>query len=171
MARVKDSSETNTLDQGLDYAEMDLVVNDGTSPGVVDGVNAFVVSIVLVAIFVLDLTTVTGIVKEESVIRLSILHEPTHSADDVLSGRNHDWILLIISQQNHVLSLVAIALYQESGNVVYIVDTSSQLSFLVKVVDADEKCLATTGTSGVLESVAFGGSVAELLGCSGRRRS
>jgi hypothetical protein len=171
MTRVKDSSETNTLDQGLDNTEMDLVVNNGTSLGVVYRVNAFVISIVLIAIFVLDLATVTGIVKEESVIGLSIWHEPTHSADDVFPGRNHDWVSLIISQQNHVLSLVAIALYQESRNIVYVVDTSPQLALLVKVVDADEKCLATTGTFGVLESIAFGGSVAELLGYRGRRRS
>lgn len=113
----------------------------------------------------------TGIVKEESIIGLSVRHKPTHSPNDVLSGRNHDWILLIIGQQNHVLSLVAIALYQESRNIVYVVDTSSQLAFLVKVVDADEKCLATTSTSGVLESIAFGGSMTELLGHRGGRRS
>lgn len=50
MTRVKDGSETNTLGQGLDDTEMDLVVNDGTSLGVIDRVNAFIISIILVAV-------------------------------------------------------------------------------------------------------------------------
>jgi hypothetical protein len=76
---------------------------------------------------------------------------------------------LIIGQNDHVLSLVAISLNKEGRHVVDIVDTTSKLSFLIEVVDANQKSLATTGTVGILESIAFGGSVTELLGRRWRR--
>ena len=109
--------------------------------------------------------------KEESIIGLGVLDQPAESADDVFASGNHDRVLLVISQDDHVLSLVVVALHQEGRDVVYIVDTSTQLAFLTKIVDTNEKRLATTGTSGVLESVAFGGTVAELLRNIGRRWS
>lgn len=109
--------------------------------------------------------------KEESIVGLGVLDQPAESADDVFASGNHDRILLVISQDDHVLSLVVVALHQEGRDVVYIVDTSTQLAFLAKIVDTDEKRLATTGTSGVLESVAFGGTVAELLRNIGGRWS
>ena len=76
---------------------------------------------------------------------------------------------MIIGQNDHVLSLVAIPLNKEGRHVVYIVDAASKLSLLVEVVDANQKSLATTGTVGILESIAFGSSVTELLGRRWRR--
>jgi hypothetical protein len=150
---------------------MDFVVDDGTSLGVVNWVDTLIKSVIFIAVQILDSATVTGVVKEESVIGLGVLDKPAKSADDVFASGNHDRILLVISQDDHVLSLVAIALHQEGRDVVYVVDTSTQLALLTKVVDADEKRLATTGTFGVLESIAFRGTVAELLGNIGGRWS
>lgn len=52
-----------------------------------------------------------------------------------------------------------------------IVDAAAKLTILTKVVDADKQSLAPAGTVGVLESVTFGGPMAELLRRRGRRRT
>jgi uncharacterized membrane protein len=150
---------------------MDFVIDDRTSLGVVDWVDTLIISVIFIAVQVLDSATVTGVMKEESIIGLGVLDKPAESANNVFAGRNHDRILLVIGQDDHVLPLVVIALHQEGRDVVYVVDTSTQLALLAKIVDADEKRLATTGTFGVLESIAFRGTVAELLGNIGGRWS
>lgn len=109
--------------------------------------------------------------EEEGIVGLRVLNEPTHSADDVVPCRLHDGVGLVVGQDDHVLSLVAVPLDEEGRDVVDIVDAAAQLAILAKVVDADEQSLATAGTVGVLESIAFGGTVAELLGNRRRGRT
>jgi hypothetical protein len=110
-------------------------------------------------------------VEEQRIVGLSVLNQPAHGADNVVLGGLHDRVRLVISQDNHILTLVVIALREEGSEVVHIVDTPPKLSVLTKVVDADEESLALSRAVGVLEGVALGGTVAELLGRRGRRRT
>jgi hypothetical protein len=59
MARVEDSSETDTLSQGLHHTVVDLVIDNGASFSVINGVDAFIVTIIFVTIHVFNLTTMT----------------------------------------------------------------------------------------------------------------
>jgi hypothetical protein len=111
----------------------------------------------------------TGVMEEERVISLGIVDEPSHGTNHVGLGRSHHWILLVVCQNDHVLSFVSVSLDQEVGHVVDVVDASAKLSLLSKVINTDQQGLSTTGTVGVLESIALRGTVAELLGSSRRR--
>ena len=59
MTRIENGCETDTGLQRLDHTEVNLVVNNMASLLVVDRVDDFVVSIILVAVKVLGLTAVT----------------------------------------------------------------------------------------------------------------
>jgi hypothetical protein len=85
MARVKNGSETNTLYQGLHDTEMNFIINDGTSFGVVNRVDAFVVSVIFIAIQVFDLTTVTLKSMLESLVQMTAW---THQSS---GGTGHRW--------------------------------------------------------------------------------
>ena len=93
--------------------------------------------------------------KEKRIIRLSILHEPVHRADDVrFCGLAHG-ILLIIGQNHHVLSGIPEMPIQVPAHILDIVDAATKLAALSEVVYADQKRLATARTGGVLEVVAL----------------
>lgn len=105
--------------------------------------------------------------KEQSIVGLGISNKPLHSLDDVLLCRAHNGVLLVVGQENHVFPLVAIALDEEVGKVLDIVDTSAQFAFFANVVDSDQQSLAFTRAVGVLEGIAIGCAVAELLRSGG----
>lgn len=63
----------------------------------------------------------------------------------------------------YILLAVAVELHQEVGQVADVVDAAAQLALLAKVVDADQQGLALASTLRVLEGVAGGGAMAELL--------
>ncbi len=101
--------------------------------------------------------------QEQGVVGLGALDEPLHGADDVGLGGLHDGVLRVVGQDDHVLALVVVVFAEEVGHVVDVVDAAAQLALLAKVVDADEQRLALTRAVGVLERVALGRTVAELL--------
>ena len=101
--------------------------------------------------------------KEERVVRPSILDEPMHGAQDVLFCRLAHWILLVVGEDDHILTFVAEVFDEVGRHVPNIVDTASELSTLAKVVDADEEGFPPSGAKGVLERVVLGGAVAEVL--------
>jgi hypothetical protein len=76
MARVKNGCETDTLHQGLHDTEMNLIIDDGTSFGVVNGVDALVVSVIFIAIQVFDLTTMTLERMLDSLVQMKALDSP-----------------------------------------------------------------------------------------------
>ena len=87
-----------------------------------------------------------------------------HRPQNVRLRRLTHRILLVVRQDDHVLALVTEVLVQVRRHVLDVVDATSELAALVEVVDADEEGFATTGAERVLESVAAGSAVAELLG-------
>ena len=78
-------------------------------------------------------------------------------------GGLHNRVLLVISQDDHVLPFVAMVLNQVLRQVFGVVDASTQLALLAKVVDADQKGATLARAVGVLEGVILGRTVAELL--------
>lgn len=76
--------------------------------------------------------------KKESIIWLGVLNEPAHGSNDVGLGRLHHWVLLIICQDDHILSPIVVALYKESRDILHIIDTTSKLTFLAEVVDTNQ---------------------------------
>src|SRR5687767_6061204 len=80
-----------------------------------------------------------------------------------------DRVLLIIREDDHVFPLVTVPLDEEGRDIVHIIDTSTQLSILSKIVDTDQQSLSFTSTIGVLKRVATGSSMAKLLSSLWRR--
>ena len=97
--------------------------------------------------------TLTGVVEEEGVIRPGILHEPMHCSQDILLGGLAHGILLVISENNHILATVTKVLDEVVCHVATVIDASSQLATLAKIVDSDEESFATAGTIGVAEGI------------------
>ena len=52
-------------------------------------------------------------------------------------SRNHDRIVLVIGQDDHVFPLVSVALDEELGDVLSIVYAPTKFTLLAEVVDAD----------------------------------
>jgi hypothetical protein len=59
---------------------------------------------------------------------------------------------------------------QVAAHVLYVVDTSSQLTALAEIVDADQESLTATRAIRVLKGIAAGSAVAECLGLRWWRR-
>ena len=108
--------------------------------------------------------------EKEGVIRPGVLHEPVHCAQDVLLRRLADRVLLVVCEDDHVIPLVSIGLVQEGGHVLHVVDASSELPPLAKVVDADQERLSPPGAVGVLERIMLRSTRSEGLRCLRRRR-
>jgi hypothetical protein len=141
-----------------------LVVDDVPGCPEVNGVNDLVVAVIFIAIEVGRLTAVAGVVEKERVVRLRVFDKPVHGSDDIrFRGLAHG-ILLIVGQNNHVLSFVSEMLVQVGRHVLRIVNAASELAALAEVVDADEERFPPSGTSGILECVALGRAVSEVLG-------
>ena len=86
-----------------------------------------------------------------------------HRSQYVLLCRLAHGILLIIGQDDHVLSCIAEIAIKVGRHVLHIVDASSQLSSLSEVIDANQQSLPSSGTIGVLEIVSLRSAVAEPL--------
>ena len=108
--------------------------------------------------------------EEKRVVGLCILHQPVHCSKNVCLGGLAHRVLLVIGKQNHILAGVSEVLVEVGRHVLDVVDAPAQLSSLLKIVDTDQKCFASTGAGRVLKSVAVGRSMAESLFLLWRRR-
>lgn len=70
---------------------------------------------------------------------------------------------MVVGQDHHVLSLVAITLHQKVRDVDGIIDAALELVLGPKVVDTDQQSLSFSGAVGILESVFIGSAMAETL--------
>ena len=134
------------------------------------GIYDFVVTVVLVPVEIRRLPAMTGVMEEERIVRSRVFHQPVHCSQDICLGRLAHRILLIICQDHHVLSLVAEMAVQVGRHILHIVDASSELASLAKVVDTYEKRFPSAGAVGVLECIPAGCAGAESLGLRGWRR-
>lgn len=75
--------------------------------------------------------------EEQRVIGTRILDQPVHSPKNVCLCWLAHWVLLVISQEHHVLASIAEVLVQVGRHVLDIVDTSAQLTFLAEVIDTN----------------------------------
>ena len=92
-----------------------------------------------------------------------------HCAQDVrFCGLAHG-VLLVIRERDHVLALVPKELVQVCAHVLDIVDAATELAPLAKVVDTNQQRFPAPITCRVLEGVAIGRAVAEILCARGRR--
>ena len=108
--------------------------------------------------------------EEQRIIRSGILDQPVHGAEDVLFRRLAHRVLLIVGEKNHILSGVPKVRVEIGRHVLDIVDTTSELTSLTKVVYADEKRFASTRAVGVLEAIPLRSTTAKTLHALGRRR-
>lgn len=70
---------------------------------------------------------------------------------------------MVVCQDHHILPLVTKTLVKVGRHVFGVVDASSQLSLLAKIVDADKQCLPAAGAVGVLEGVAVRCAISKCL--------
>lgn len=99
--------------------------------------------------------------EEEGVIGLGVLNKPVHSTQDVGLGRLAHWVLLVIGQNNHVLTGITKGLVQVGRHVLDVVDTPAQLTLLTEIIDTNQQRLSLASASGVLESVILRSAVTE----------
>ena len=85
-----------------------------------------------------------------------------HRSQYVLLCRLAHGILLIIGQDDHVLSRITEIAVKVGRHVFHVVDASPQLSSLPEVIDANEQSLPSSGTIGVLVTVSSRCAIAEL---------
>lgn len=117
---------------------MHLVIYYMTGLPKVDRVDNFIVTILFVSVQILRLATVTGIVEEQRIILPRVFHQPVHGSEYVLLRRLAHRILLVVCQDDHVLSLVAEVSIQVGRHVLHIIDASTKLATLPEIVDAYE---------------------------------
>ena len=86
-----------------------------------------------------------------------------HSAQNVRFGRLAHRILLIIRQDDHILSRVSEILVEVTAHIFDVVDTSSQLTTLPEVIDADQERFSPSRAVTVLKTVALGSTGTEML--------
>lgn len=77
-----------------------------------------------------------------------------HRSQDIRFSRLTHGILLIVREDNHILSGVAEVLIQIGRHIPGIINAPAQLSLLSKVVDPDQQRLSLPCTVGVLKVVA-----------------
>ena len=77
--------------------------------------------------------------EEEGVVWPGVLDEPVHRPQNVLFRRLAQRILLVVREYHHVVPLVAEIFCKVCRHVPHVVDASSELAALTKVVDANEK--------------------------------
>jgi hypothetical protein len=147
-----------------------LVIGDVTDLAEVDRVDDLVESVLLVSIKVLSLTAMTGVVEKEGVVRTGILNQPMHSSKDVLLGGLAHGVLLIIGEDDHILSLIAKVLNEIPGHVSDIIDAAAELSALPEVINADQQRFPSASALRVLECIPLRGAIAEVLWRLWRRR-
>ncbi len=106
--------------------------------------------------------------NKKRVVRLRFMHQPLHGTDNIRLRWHTLRVLLVVGQNHHVLSAIALPLVQERRHVRHIIDTPLQLVRLPKVVDPNQQSLPTTGTGRVLELVVRWRAASEMLGAHGR---
>lgn len=103
MTAVHNRSKTTSCREGLDQDIVHDIVNNNTRPCVVDRVDGIVVSIILVAVEIDCLATVSAEMQEERVVRSCIPDEPLHSGEDVGLCGFPCRICLIVRQCHRIL--------------------------------------------------------------------
>lgn len=168
VARVEDGRQPDAGLQGSDHDAVHFVVDDVAILPKVNRIYHLVVAVILVSVKILSLTAMARVVEKERVIWLRVLDQPVHRPKDILLGRLAHGVLLIIRQDNHVLSPVAVVLDQVSGHVAHVIDAATELTTLAKVVDAHQQRLPPARAVGVLKRVSGGCTLTKVL--RGRRR-
>ena len=129
-------------DWEISHNSVHLIIHDMARMAEVHRVDGFVVTVTLITIQILGLTTMAGVVEEQRIVWLSILHEPMHGSQDILLGGLTLGMLLVVRQGHHITWVVGEPLLQEPRHVLDIVDAAAQLSPLTDVVDTDKQRLA-----------------------------
>jgi hypothetical protein len=92
-----------------------------------------------------------------------------HGTQDILLCWLAHGILLVVREDDHVLTLVAEVLHEVGCHVADVVDAASQLASLTKVVDTDQQALPPASAVGISEGIVLRGAVAEMLWAVGGR--
>lgn len=108
--------------------------------------------------------------EEERVVWSRVLDQPVHGSQDILLGGLAHGVLLVVGEDDHVLSLVTELFHQVGRHVAHVIDAAVELTALAKVVYAHEQGFSPTVTLRVLKVVALWCAVAKGLGM-GRRRA
>lgn len=90
--------------------------------------------------------SLTTVMEEQTVVGLSILHQPMHSTENILLVRYRHLVLLVIGQKHHIGASITKVLVQVCGHVLDVVDASSQGSSLSEVIDTDQEGFSLSGT-------------------------
>ena len=107
--------------------------------------------------------------EEQRVVWPGVLDQPMHRPQDIRFCRLTHGVLLVVCECDHILPLIPKELIQVRAHILDIVDASAKLPPLAKVVDTDQQRFPSPVACRVLEGVAVGRAVTEVL-CAGGRR-
>ena len=141
MTAIEDSSQSTTRRQRTDHNPMHFIVDDHAILLKVDRIDSLIISIFFIAIEVLGLPAMTAKVEEQVVIGLSAFNQPIHGASDIGSRWVSHGVLLVVSENDHVVPLETVTLVHELGHVADVIDTSFKFVGCSKVVYTDQQCL------------------------------
>lgn len=106
--------------------------------------------------------------NEKRIVPLRILDQPLHRSQDIGFCWDTHGVLLVVGQDDHVFSPVAVSFMEEGRHVGHIVDTAAEGVRLPGIVNPNQQGLPSARTSGVLEAIVGRSSLAELLRLHGR---
>jgi hypothetical protein len=78
------------------------------------------------------------VMEEETIMRLSVLHQPLHPTEYIVFGRLRTRIWIIVREDDHVVEGESIEAIHEHGYISGIVDTPPQLYPLADIIDAND---------------------------------
>lgn len=90
-----------------------------------------------------------------------------HRPENILFRRLAHGVLLIVSQDDHVIPLVTEIFVQKRRHVLHVIDTTPQLASLAEIVDSDQQSLPSSCAIRVLERIALWRSIPEALHARG----
>ena len=99
--------------------------------------------------------------EEKGIVGARILDRPMHCSQNIRFCRLAHGILLIVGKEHHIFPGVAEVLIKIRRHILDIVNTSTKLSLLTKIVDSDQQRFPLSCAARILEVVALGCTMAK----------
>jgi hypothetical protein len=112
MTTVKDRRQPAPRRQRLDQQRMQIIIDDMPGRLEVQGINHFIVPIILVPVRILGLAAVARVVEEEGIVRLGARDEPLHGGDHVCSSGDLTRVAGVVDEHDDVVLLVPESLWE-----------------------------------------------------------
>lgn len=104
----------------------------------VNRINSIIIATDVIPSEIDTLPTMSTVMEEETIMRLSVLHQPLHRTEYIVFSRLRKRIWIIVREDDHVVEGKAVEAIHEHGYISGIVDTSPQLYPLADIIDPND---------------------------------